>query len=78
MYYEEIDVINIFKSVKGQRPIKKLPKLSPDSLSQLQEITNAFNTKWSNIEPSNYFKCGNMIWKNFTYAKTLAQFNKLG
>jgi len=69
MFYETIDVINIFKAVKGQRPVKKIPKLSPGSLLQLQNLTNAFNTKWSNISPSLYFEHGMCLWKTFSYAK---------
>ena len=69
MHYTKLDVINIFKTVKGQRPVKKLPKLSSDSLLQVQNLTDNFNTKWSNIVPSLYFETGLNLWKTFSYPK---------
>jgi len=69
MYYEQLDIINSFKKVKGQRPVKKLPKLTSENLTQIKNLTDNFNTKWSNIDPSIYFKCGLKLWKTFSYSR---------
>ena len=46
---------------------KKLATINQKSLTK---ITNWFNTKWSNIDPYLYFKCGfDLYKKNFTYVK---------
>lgn len=45
-------------------------KLAPINQKNLIKITNWFNTKWSNIDPYLYFKCGFDLYnKNFTYVK---------
>ena len=69
MYYEAIDIINIFKTIKGQKTVKSLPKLK--HIEEIQILTDRFNTKWSNINPYDYFKCGLKLWKTFSYSKFL-------
>jgi len=69
MYYEAIDIINIFKTIKGQKTVKSLPKLK--HIEEIQILTDRFNTKWSKIDPSEYFKCGLRLWKTFSYSKFL-------
>lgn len=71
MFYETIDIVNKFKEVKGQKPVKKIPKLTENNLLLLQRLTDQFNTNWYNIEPTLYFKCGIMLWKTFSYSKFL-------
>jgi len=71
MWYETIDILNKFKEVKGQRIVKKIPKLTESNLLILQRLTGQFNTNWSNIDPAIYFKCGIVIWKTFSYSKFL-------
>lgn len=45
-------------------------KLSTTNQEKLAKITGWFNTKWSNIDPYTYFKCGfDLYKKNFTYVK---------
>jgi len=67
MYYTKLDIINIYKKVKCQKPVNKIPKLKPEILLIIQDLVNAFNTKWSNISPLIYFECGQSIYKTFTY-----------
>jgi len=71
MYYEIIDIINYFKEVKGQKPVKKIPKIKEENLQIIQSLTDRFNTKWNNICPREYFKCGLKLWKTFSYSKFL-------
>ncbi len=48
---------------------KKMNKVNQEKLVAL---TNRFNTKWSNIDPYTYFKCGfDLYKKNFSYVKFL-------
>jgi len=45
-------------------------KLSTVNQKKLTNITNWFNTKWSNIDPYLYFKCGFELYKKrFSYVK---------
>lgn len=71
MFYTEIDVINAYKAAKGQAKTKSVPKVAPESLKNLHDLTNLFNTRWSNVDPSGYMKCGIELWKGFSYQKFL-------
>lgn len=45
-------------------------KLSTINQKNLTKVTKWFNTKWSNIDPYLYFKCGFALYKkNFSYVK---------
>ena len=45
-------------------------KLTEVNQKKLINITNWFNTKWSNIDPYTYFECGFVLHKkSFTYVK---------
>lgn len=45
-------------------------KFNEFNKKQLIKITGWFITKWQNVDPYNYFKCGFELYeKNFTYAK---------
>ena len=71
MFYEPLEIVNLFKTIKGQKTVKKLPKIKPENLKNIQDLTNAFNTKWCNITPSVYFETGLKLWKSFSYSKFL-------
>jgi hypothetical protein len=71
MYYEPIDIINCFKKVKDQKIVKKIPKIKKENLEIVKSLTDNFNTKWNNIDPIEYFKCGLKLWKTFSYSKFL-------
>jgi len=45
---------------------KRMNSLTRESL---RKATRYFNTKWSNIDPYNYFLCGFEVYKTFSYNK---------
>jgi hypothetical protein len=49
---------------------KALNKLTEKNRKNLIKITGWFMTKWTNIDPYTYFKCGfDLIGKNFSYVR---------
>lgn len=46
-------------------------KMKEQNKKKLINITRFFKTKWSNIDPYNYFRCGFELWKSFSYIKFL-------
>lgn len=48
-----------------------LNKMKEQNRKKLISITKFFLTKWENIDPYEYFKCGFSLWKNFSYIKFL-------
>jgi len=70
--YHPIDILNMYKVVKGQKVVRCVPpSVKDDNLINLIGLTDSFNTKWSNIDPTLYLKCGLELWKGFSYSKFL-------
>ncbi len=69
--HTEIDIVNAYKKVKNQRPIKTISKITDSNLQNVINLTNLFNTRWSNINIDEYMKCGIELWKGFSYSKFL-------
>lgn len=46
---------------------KTLAKMSEQNKKALSKATDFFNTKWTNIDPYEYFSVGFKVYKTFTY-----------
>jgi len=80
MRYEPVDIYYFFRKAQSESKGRgfRMPKNFDEHLEKkfteknreaLLLATKFFNTKWKNVEPLKYFRCGFELYKTFSYLK---------
>lgn len=78
--YKGYDIYVIFKTVENEVKGKNTKILDEESYSKrvseknrmvLQELAGLFNTRYVNVNPHSFVKCGFDLYKSFDYSKML-------